>query len=371
MSRLLQQNAFRYPLITASGTARELGRQHGEQARLKIVGFVGWMCEAFRMNQQALAQRALIARPLLEKHCPLLMDEIAGLAEGAGIALEAAIACQMRGELLGNTAEACTTFVLGSASTASGDVLIGQTSDMDEQMRDFAYVLHLHPNDRPEVIMWTFGGMLGYHGLNEHGVAHFANSLGGGPAWRPGLSHYPLKRMMLEQRNVAEVRTLMRSYPVCSSGNYVLCDGEGSILDVELTIDGPSEITDDGEGFIAHSNHFLCSPYACDENDAVSLPDSFPRLSRITRLINQQKGSHDVDSMKTILADHDGHPVSICRHPHSGAGNDILPNSGRTVAAIVAEPAQGKFHIASGNPCETQFFEYRLTRTPQTNADDQ
>ncbi|NQV28205.1 MAG: hypothetical protein HQ518_27955, partial [Rhodopirellula sp.] len=305
MSRLLQENTFRYPLVEAVGTPRELGRQHGEQARLKIAGFVGWMCETFRMNLNELASRTRVFKPLLDQHCPHLMEEIVGLAEGAGIRIEAAMACQFRGELIGRSTEACTTFVLGPQVTASGEVLIGQTSDMIDEMRDFAYVLHLHPEDRPEVIMWTFGGMLGYHGLNAHGVAHFANSLGGGPGWRPGLSHYPLKRMILEQQNLASVRDVIGSYPVCSSGNYVLCDGTGAILDVELTPDGPSEITDDGAGFLVHSNHFLCSPYACPENDAASLPDSFPRLNRIRSLIQQQAGSLDVAAMKSILADHD------------------------------------------------------------------
>ena len=363
MPRLQQEKTFRYPLIEAAGAPRELGRQHGEQARLKIASFVGWMCESFKLSEKDLAWKARTFKPLIDKHCPHLMEEIVGLAEGAGIRLEAAMACQLRGELVQRTTDACTTFVLGPSVTASGEVLIGQTSDMDDQMRDFAYVLHLHPEGRPEVIMWTFGGMLGYHGLNEHGVASFANSVGGGPRWRPGLSHYPLKRLMLEQSNLASVREVMESYPVCSSGNYVLCDGARSILDVELTPEGASEIAPNGEGFLAHSNHFLCAPHACRENDAASLPDSFPRLDRIRSLIGKQSGSLTVESMKSILADHDGHPVSICRHPHTGPGNDMLPNTGRTVAAIIAEPNRGRIHISSGNPCEVPFVEYRLSRT--------
>lgn len=362
MSRLHQDKAFRYPLVEAAGSPRELGIQHGEQARLKITGFVGWLCETMRLRQAELVRQAARFKPLFEKHCPALLEEIAGLAEGAAIPFEAAMACQLRGELLKHsTAEACTTFVLGPQATSAGEVLIGQTSDMDAEMRDFAYVLHLRPDDGPEVIMWTFGGMLGYHGMNTHGVAHFANSLGGGPGWRPGLSHYPLKRLMLQQRSLTDVRHLLNEYPVSSNGNYVLCDGTGGILDIELTSLGAFEITDNGEGFIAHSNHFLCSPHACSENHAASLPDSFPRLNRIRSLISQQAGSLDVEAMKKILADHDGHPVSICRHPHDGPGDDVLPSSGRTVAAIVAQPGSGRFHIASGNPCELPFVEYRLS----------
>jgi hypothetical protein len=65
--------------------------------------------------------------------------------------------------------------------------------------------------------------------------------------------------------------------------------------------------------------------------------------------------------MQEILADHDGHPVSICRHPHAGHGDNILPASGRTVAAMVAEPNRGRFHLCCGNPCEQPFLEYRLS----------
>src|ERR1051325_6910504 len=110
--------------------------------------------------------------------------------------------------------------------------------------------------------MWTFGGMLGYHGLNDRGVAHFANALGGGPAWTFALSHYPLKRMMLEQCDLAGVRRLLQDLPVCSNGNYVVCDGNGELADIELTTNGPQEVVDDGLGAIAHSNHFVCGPNA-------------------------------------------------------------------------------------------------------------
>ena len=47
-----------------------------------------------------------------------------------------------------------------------------------------------------------------------------------------------MKRLLLEQRTIDEVLGLLRRVPVCSSGNYVLCDGAGHIADVELTPEG-------------------------------------------------------------------------------------------------------------------------------------
>ncbi len=363
MSRLQRTEKVRYPLIHCAGSAREMGQQHGEQARVRIRTFLGYLCEVLKLEDEEIERRARRFRPLFEKHCPQLIPEIQGVAEGAGISFEFALAGQLRGELAQLADGACTTFVIGPRGTADGTTLIGQTSDMPAEMREFGYVLHLTPADRPELIMWTFGGQLGYHGLNEFGVAHCANALGGGPKWKFAPSHYPLKRLLLEQRTLDGVRQLMSDFPVCSNGNYVLCDGSGGILDVELTSDGAHFLEDDGAGFIAHSNHYLCSAHACQENYSQSLPDSFPRLQRMRQLIAEQFGSLTVEKMQHILADHHGLPTSICRHPHDGHSDPILPNTGRTVAAIIAEPQHGRFHIASGNPCESPFIELQLDRS--------
>ena len=37
---------------------------------------------------------------------------------------------------------------------------------MFQEYTQLGYVLHLKPIDKPEVLIWTFGGMIGYHGIN-------------------------------------------------------------------------------------------------------------------------------------------------------------------------------------------------------------
>src|SRR5262249_22258359 len=200
------------------------------------------------------------------------------------------------------------------------------------------------PEGRPALLMWTFGGMIGYHGLNTAGVAHFANSLGGGPAWRFGLPHYPVKRLMLEQRTVGGVIDLLQQVPVCSSGNYVLCDGAGRIADVELTPEGFALLEDEGEGFIAHSNHFVCGRYSSPATDAASLPDSFPRLNRMRELLASRFGQLTVEDLKQFLADHEGQPTSICRHPHDGPDHASVSARRRPTASLIADPAAAPLH---------------------------
>jgi isopenicillin-N N-acyltransferase-like protein len=348
------------PVFTATGSPRDLGRQHGEQARELIREFLAFLEQSLNLSRESLACRALAFQHLFQRHCPHLLEEIAGLAEGAAISFPEALALQLRGELAQVADGACTTFVIAPEGTASRETLIGQNSDTPAEIERLAYVLRLVPRDRPEILMWTFGGMLGYHGVNREGVAHFANSLGGGPPWRFALSHYPVKRLMLECRSLAEVVSLLEQVPVCSSGNYVVCDGTGNILDVELTSAGPFVIEGGGAGFIAHSNHFLCAPHACAENFDRSLPDSFPRLERLRQLIRDKFGAVTIEDVRLFLSDHAGHPVGICRHPHEDHGDTVLPNTGKTVAALIAEPAQGRLHIARGNPCTNAFATYEF-----------
>jgi isopenicillin-N N-acyltransferase-like protein len=349
-----------YPLFNAQGTHRELGRQHGEQGRAQVRGFLDYLAHSLRLSREGLQSRALRFLPLFEQHCPHLLDEVRGLAEGAGVPLAEALAVQIRGELGFITDEACTTFVISPRGTASGEVLIGQNSDVEPELEEFAYVLRLEPEGKPAVLMWTFGGMIGYHGLNSAGVAHFANSLGGGPAWRMGLPHYPVKRLMLEQRTINQVLALLERVPVCSSGNYVLCDGEGRIADVEMIPEGFALLEDHGEGFVAHSNHFVCGSYACTATDQASVPDSFPRLIRMRKLLSGRVGRLTVEDLKCFLADHEGHPTSICRHPHSGPDHPSVSARGRTTASLIAEPAAGRLRVSRGNPCQSNYETYCL-----------
>lgn len=349
-----------YPCYEAQGSHRQLGRQHGAAARAHIRGFLDYLAATLNLTRAQLQARALRFLPLFESSCPHLVDEVRGLSEGAGVPFAEALATQIRGELAEVGDGACTTFVVGGRGTTTGDVLIGQNSDVEPELEEFAYVLRLRPEGKPAVLMWTFGGMIGYHGLNSRGVAHFANSLGGGPAWRLALPHYPVKRLMLEQRSLGDVLEMLQSVRVCSSGNYVLCDGEGAIGDVELTAEGFVVQEDGGAGFLVHSNHFLCAPHACAASDAASVPDSFPRLDRIRQLIGSHFGRLSVETMQQVLADHDGSPTSICRHPHSGPDHSSVSARGRTTASLIAEPAQGRLHVSRGNPCQTAYATYRL-----------
>jgi isopenicillin-N N-acyltransferase like protein len=345
----------KYRLIRVQGTHREMGRQHGEQASEQIRTHVGQMSR----SREQLNVQALRFQPLFEKYCPHLLDEITGLAEGARITLAEALAVNIRGELRKASPEGCTTYVISRKGTANREILIGQNSDMGQQSIDLGYILHLKPKDKPQVLIWTFGGMIGYHGMNSAGVAIFENALserGAVPLGRFAMPHYPVKRMILESSSIETALGLFHRVPLASNKNYVICDGFGAILDIESTTAGPELLKDEGAGFLVHSNHFVCSKYANKEStDDALLPDSRKRFQRIHELIRADFGAITVDRMKAHLSDHSDHPTSICRHSQTAASGSM-----KTVASMIAEPAFRRMHVAQGNPCSSRYVTYSM-----------
>jgi isopenicillin-N N-acyltransferase-like protein len=339
-----------YPLVSAKGGHRELGRQHGEQAKARIELHLERMAKAAG-GREALRARAAAFLPLFQRYCPHLVEEMRGLGEGAGVTLEDALACNIRGEISRAPAGGCTAFALGPRVTASGQPLAGQNADLPADHLELGYVLHLQPRGKPQTLFWTFGGMIGYHGMNSAGVCQFANALGGGPAGRFALPHYPLKRLILECSSLGEVLQVFARVPLASNGNYVLCDGSGAVLDVEATTEGPQILRDEGRGYLVHSNHFLSPRYATAANHGESWQDSFGRLERMTALVAGRSGKITVDDVKTFLRDHTGNPSGICRH----GGKDNI-----TAASLIAEPARRCLHVATGNPCAGRYVTHSM-----------
>jgi isopenicillin-N N-acyltransferase-like protein len=339
-----------YPLYKARGSHRELGRQHGEQASRQIRAHIDLLRARPKLPDQQFSRRVARFQTMFERYCPHLLEEMRGLAEGAGVTLEEAMACSIRGELATAPAEGCTAYAIGRSGTASHEVVAGQNADLGSGMMPLAYLLHLQPRGKPDVLIWTFGGMLGYHGMNSAGVAHFSNALGGGPRSQFGMPEYVYERLMLECTSTGQVIDLLRKLPLASNENFVVCDQQGNIADVEATTAGLEILRDQDAGYLAHTNHFLCQRYATADNLKLSLPDSPSRQERINALIKSRFGSIEVDDVKRFLSDHSGYPTSICRH---GGGM-------QTVVSMISEPAARRMHVAFGNPCKHQYVTYSI-----------
>ena len=329
-----------FPLVEVSGNAYELGYQHGAQATDLIKRYLILTERLTRMSRETLCRNAMAFLPLIEQFSPAYVEEIRGLAAGAGITFEEAILCQARAEAAYKNDEGCSAFALTGDATLDHSPLAGQNQDLPPEYSDVAILLHVKPTDgRPRALMFTFAGQLGYVGMNQYGLALFANALYD-YHWQLGLPKYPMKRVLLEQRTVAEGINLLAQHRLCSANNFVLADGQGNIGDVEVRPEGIAIFEDEHPHRRLHTNHYVTSEFKTFETD--SLPDSCPRLDRMRVLIQENWGAITVDMMKQVLSDHDKDPGGICRHGESGF---------HSISGYVAEPAKGVLHVRRGHGC--------------------
>src|SRR5437868_15286930 len=96
-------DATRLPTIELSGTHREVGRQHGEAARMQIRDSIAYYRESFKkitgLEWTEIKKNAPRWVAPIESYFPGITDEIHGIAEGAGIDFTEALALNARGEL--------------------------------------------------------------------------------------------------------------------------------------------------------------------------------------------------------------------------------------------------------------------------------
>lgn len=338
-----------FPLVEVSGNAYDMGYQHGAQAADLVEHYLRLIERLTRQSRDVLCRKAMTFLPRIEALSPLFVEEVRGLAEGAGISFEEAVLCQARAEA-GHVSEGgCTAYVVSGEVTVDGQPLAGQNQDLEPEYADVAILLRIKPTDgRPRALMFTFAGQLGYAGMNEHGLAHFANALYDCP-WQPGLPHYPLKRLMLEKQTVGECIQLLAQHRTCSAANVVLCDGQGGIADVEVRPEGIALFQDDHPDRLVHANHYLTPEFAPYETN--SLPDSCPRLDRMRQLIQARWGRLDVETVKMILADHEGDPGGICRHGEANM---------HSISGYIAEPMKRLFHVRRGHGCLGTWQTYEV-----------
>ena len=341
-----------FPLLEVSGSAYEMGYQHGAQAKSLIERYMLLIERITRLSRDELCRNAMTYLPRVKALSPPFVEEVRGLADGADISFEEALLCQARFYAARGVSEGeggCTAFVVKGEATVDGQPLAGQNQDMRVEYADVGIVLRVKPNDgRPRALMFTFAGQLGYHGMNEHGVSNFTNGIQDFD-WQPGLPHYPLKRVMMEKQSAAECVELLRNERACGAANIVLCDGRGDFASVEVRPERVVLFEDDHPDRLVHTNHYLSDEFASYDNP---LPNSYLRLDRMRALIQEHWGRIDVETIKKCLSDHEGDPGGICRHGG--------PTESHSIAGYIAEPAKRLFHVRRGHGCLGSWQTYEV-----------
>lgn len=343
----------RYREIEVSGPPRELGRQIGEAAREETRGFCEVALERVNRTVSVSRERAFeIARrstDFAEKYRPDLVEELRGTAESAGVTLNELMLLQVRNQFTPEEG-GCTSVAFQPCADAG--TVVAQTWDNDPVLDEFTVVLTRRPEGRPASISCTQAGLISYMGFSETGIGACVNTLPA-PSRADGVPHYFTLRELFEAESLDQAAESVRRAQRAIPANIMLATPDGP-ADLEVTIDEVHVLRRDNRGSITHTNH-------CLHPDLLPINDQFPeliqshaRMRRIDGLVQSMSG--DMDTLKSILSDHDGYPTSICRH----ANDDRVNGFWETVFALIVEPSERRMHITRGTPCDHPFETYTL-----------
>jgi len=108
-------------------------------------------------------------QPAVETIAPHWIDELQGLAHGAGIHFDEALALQLRPGA-GGLPEGCTSFAAVGSATTDRQTICGQNRDLGEPYLHRMFLAAFRPTHGPHILMHCVPGEIGGVGLNFKGV---------------------------------------------------------------------------------------------------------------------------------------------------------------------------------------------------------
>ncbi|MGW0812074.1 C45 family autoproteolytic acyltransferase/hydrolase [Streptomyces viridiviolaceus] len=363
------------PLVEISGAPRDRGRQYGEAVRPQLRAAMAYYEEAFGRSAaltwaQVTARAARWQQPV-EAYAPDLLQEMRGIAEGAGVHLLDVLALNARGEVLYDNsfaemeasaeapeerAEGCTSFAAFGPASGDGHVWAGQNWDWRAAAGDTVVMLRIVQPPAPTLIMQVEAGQVGRQGANSAGIALNANGLGGRFSSAIGLPQTVVRRSVLDQPAITDALDMLCRTRAHIASNALLTCREGFAVDLETTPAGHGWLhaTD---GLLVHGNHYQAGvPQALAADYRPLSPDSLVRVPRAEQGLAALRGSTGPDEsrklIKQAMSDHLGHPESLCTHPDP---RRPAVEHWATLVSSCVDLTTGDYHVTAGTPCDRDY----------------
>ncbi len=350
------------PMLTVEGSPTQRGRAHGEAFRDRIRDLVAASFEDMAQATDGRLTRARIGeitstyKGPTRDYAPDLFEELEGIAGAAGVPVDELLALNAFLELHDDYSEAfvrsgCTSLMVPGMVSGEG-ALIAQNYDLASIYASAAVLIKVKSDSAPDALFYTSAGILGCAGLNAAGIGVVINNLVPSDAGGGILYPFVIRRVLASVR-IGDAIDAVVAKPRASGMNYVLCDENGEIYDLETTA-REYEVLCPFDGPMAHANHYLTDrlkPFERRQWDQRG--QSISRWGRATRLLKSRDRLH-ADALKDMLSDRVNAPVGICRHNEMHNGKAC----GQTIAGIVLDPQGRKAWFTKGPTGENEWVEY-------------
>ncbi|MFM8319491.1 MAG: C45 family autoproteolytic acyltransferase/hydrolase [Chloroflexota bacterium] len=358
-----ERHAAPAPLIKVRGTHRQIGRQIGEamagQIRHSIENarnLLEQTYDSLNLTWDGAVIQASKYNPFAQERYPQYVEEMAGMAEGAGVHFDdLSVVTAMEAVTMDALhLTKCTSMAVSGDRTADGHVLVAHNEDWLPEDEQDVYVVHASPDDEPPWLAMTYGGLLPNIGFNAYGIAQCCDSVYPNDS-RIGIPRVVVSRALLGATNLEDA---LRSalVPRRAAGyNHLLVHDSGEMYSLEVSA-RKFGILYGEDGLLVHTNHFLDEKMQAIEDEPDELIGTRLRYFRVMRLLRRTE-LHTLKSLQAIQRDHLNYPNAICNH----CGDDIEPlDREKTVCALIMDLTARAMHMAWGNPCANQYHTYYL-----------
>lgn len=353
--------ATQFQKIILQGAPKERGLQYGKAAADKIKVSVEMYKALFKayanLSWDECKKRAEAFVPFIEGYFPAAIEEMRGIAEGAGLEFGDILALNCRSEMMFSSAttEGCSVLGVTSEMTDDGKPYIAQTWDWILPARDISLVLEIRQAPLPTILTVVEAGMVGGKGLNSAGIGVALNALSSTKG-TVGLPLHILYRGILNAWKLTDAIEAVTYYKRAGAGNFTIGADSDQALFIEYVPDMYDLIYAE-DGFVAHTNHYL-SPMLAPRDLMRNLSsDTFTRLGQLRKLVKKNRGKLNRAKIIEIFSDHLNYPDSICSHPDP-KDEEIMRVC--TVYAMVLDLKERTLWLSNGNPCETEFYPFCL-----------
>lgn len=347
-----------FKVIECGGTPYEIGYAHGSRGKEEIMNSINTYKEMFgtygNLDWDIAKRLAKNYVKYVEQFDNDLMEEMKGVADGAGLDIFDVLALNARSEVIlmkGNwmPSDGCTSISATTEATKRGETLLAQNWDWKAAQVKSVLVLKINQEkmNKPNITMVTEGGVIGKIGFNSSGVGVCLNALGT-KGHHNGVPLHIILRGILNSRKISDAVECINWLPNACAANFMIASSCGEALDVEKTpLD--FDVIYSRDGILAHSNHFLTERLRLADTSRLMAPDSFLRYGVADKFLHRYRGQIDENIFKMILSDHKDYPDSICSH------EDELDRPCYrmcTVFSVIMNMTTMQMQLLKGNPCE-------------------
>ncbi|HEX2376778.1 MAG TPA: C45 family peptidase [Gaiellales bacterium] len=329
------------PVVRVAGTHGEVGAQVGRASAEAVARIAAAMTPA-----QVDAARAY--REVTERELPWLVEELDGVAEGAGADRLAVFAAGIEELDTGGEGDgACSDLVARPPASTDGHLWVAHNNDLSPEVEPDIVATEWRVPGDPVVFTIGIGPWISV-GFNSAGLALTGNEVSPNDN-RIGIPRLLHVRDILRRRTLDEAVEAALSPHRASSYNTILSHRDGGVVNVEGSATDAELIRPGPDGTLAHTNHYVSARMLPYEGDPEYAAGSAVRYRRALEWLAPGQITEHV--LRRALQDHTGAPHSLCRHPEHGAKS-------KTVFWCLADVTEGTVTYGRGNPCDSHDQRY-------------